>query len=291
VAPWLGFGLNVVRVFVVAVMAMAGPEVPGPFVRNHSIQGVAVLAVGTGVLYAMGLWMAGGRVEEVQSPQPVGDPIDRKTRLPGPGLAAVWLVLIAVLSLTLPPFPRKAAPDVSVIEIPERRAGWTATTLYAYGPFVGALPREQILFRRFERKPVNQPIEVVELFIALEAVGIRAIDRVFTSKLAMSNADWSIDDAQPIRLWSLQRDGMLIDASRGSERTMSYVWRVRDAGLWREAARAALALEYSPLRRPRPRVAVRLRTAIAFGGQLGRDRAKQRLDRFIVDFRTELAGL
>jgi hypothetical protein len=93
------------------------------------------------------------------------------------------------------------------------------------------------------------------------------------------------------RIWLLDRAADLAVFSRGEEQAVSYAWRPRDRGLWRESWRAWLGLESTPFRRERPRAAVRLVAYAPHDGQLVLDRAKQRLDRFVRDFREELNAL
>jgi hypothetical protein len=94
-------------------------------------------------------------------------------------------------------------------------------------------------------------------------------------------------------VWLLGLDADLAVATResGSERALVYSWRLRDEGIWRESLRSLLALESGPFRRERRRAVVRLTTPLPHDGPVARDRAKQTLDRFIRDFRDELAGL
>ena len=91
----------------------------------------------------------------------------------------------------------------------------------------------------------------------------------------------------------LKRDADLAVASQGpgGQHAVIYAWRPRHRGLWRESWRDLLALESSPFRRQGPRAAVRLVAYAPHAGQLALDRARQRLDRFIVAFREELADL
>jgi exosortase len=290
-APLLGFALNVIRVVVVAAMAMAGPEEPGPALRDHTAQGVAVMACGTGLLYAMGSWMGGvrslpdsGRAQAQRARTSI-----QATRWSRPALSLI--LVLGVLSVAVPHFSQRSESEGEVIAIPESRADWSSTRLVAFGLFVGELPQGQTFYRRFERARPNAPIEIVDLFIARETVGDSATSRLFTAKIAMPEEDWSIGEVTPTRLWSLGLDAQLISATRGAEHTSSYVWRLRDEGLWWESLRSALALDRSPIARERPRTIVRLTAPLAFDGPLARDRAKQALDSFVVDFRAELTEL
>jgi hypothetical protein len=115
--------------------------------------------------------------------------------------------------------------------------------------------------------------------------------RLFSPKLLVPDHEWSLVDARSARLWLLGLDGQLAVASRDSEFSLAYLWRLRDEGAWRETWRAALALDVGPLRRERRRAVVRLATPLAHAGPAGRERAKRTLDLFVSDFLDQLAGL
>jgi hypothetical protein len=291
IAPGLAFLLNVIRVMIVASLAMAGPEVPGPALRDHAVQGVAVLALGTGILYAVGMWMAGGGFTMAE-PRSFGAEDKPESTLVFPSATVPWLLLLVLLSLALPSFPQQAPSGPSTIELPETKKDWSNAPLKAFGSFFGGLPRDQVLYRRYEKRYASGPPDVVDVFIAVESAGDDPdIRRLFTNKIAMPSPDWSIRAVEASRVWGLALDAQLVTLESESEYRMSYVWRLRDAGLCREALRSALALESSPFRRERPRTIVRLETYVPFDGPLAWDRARQTLDRFVRDFQTDLAGL
>jgi len=118
-----------------------------------------------------------------------------------------------------------------------------------------------------------------------------ASTRLFSSKIAMPGSDWSIGEVRRSRVWMLGLDARVAVASRDQERALVYTWRLRDQGILRETSRSLLALDSGPFRRERQRAVIRLSTPLAHDGPVARDRAKQTLDRFITDFRGELAEL
>ena len=133
----------------------------------------------------------------------------------------------------------------------------------------------------------------MDLLIYYEEVRAPTLNRLLSSKLVLPGPDWDLLRKSRQRLWLLNRDVDLAVASRGpgGEHAVVYAWRPRDRGLWRESWRALLALESSPFRREGRRAAVRLVAYAPHGDELVLARAKQQLDRFIVAFREELAGL
>jgi hypothetical protein len=132
----------------------------------------------------------------------------------------------------------------------------------------------------------------VDVLIGFDVADLATPSPLLSSKLEYPGPDWDIVRKGRERLWSLDRVADLAIATRGpgSEHAVVYAWRPRDEGLWRESWRSLLALESSPLRREGRRAAVRLVAYAPHDGQLVLDQAKQRLDRFIVAFREELAA-
>jgi len=284
-APPLGFALNVVRIAYVA--ASSNPQA---FQDDHTPQGLAVLTAGTGILYAVGWAMARKTAAARSAPPSLPSAAARGVRC---GLAVCGLAVLAALPSTLPGFSM-GNPDSRLpgVEFPEQGSGWTSEQATPQPLFDGVLPRS--IQRRYELEgAAQQPPEVVDLLIAYEEVRAPGSSRLLSSKLALPGPEWDLVRHSRERLWSLGRDVELAVASQGpdGEHAVVYAWRPRDLGLWRESWRSLLALESSPLRRERPRAAVRLVTYAPHDGQLVLDRAKQRLDHFIRAFREELAAL
>jgi hypothetical protein len=253
---------------------------------------VAVLIAGTLVLYAWGWWMAAAGRRRLREAVPPGQGFDQAAPLERGWRAAVaWLALLSVLSVGVAPFPVDSKTAPAALEIPETLSGWSGEDLRPDRRFVGYLPRGQAVYRRYELKSRNRPPQIVDLFIGFEVTGDQVSSRLFTAKIAMPGVDWSLGEARRARLWLLGIDAELTVASRESEQALVYSWRVRDDGILRESSRSLLALESGPFRRERRRAVVRLATPLGHDGPVARDRAKQTLDRFIRDFRDELADL
>ena len=125
--------------------------------------------------------------------------------------------------------------------------------------------------------------------------------RLFTSKLALPGAEWSLEDSRRARVYA---NLVVAWHASGSRHALVYDWRLRDAGLWREALRSLLALESGSFQRQRERVAVRLVTRLGNDGpavrlvtRLGndgpaaREQGKRPLDDFVEASREDLARL
>jgi exosortase len=289
VAPGLGFALNLLRVVaVVAVASSTDPEALGLDGLDHTPQGVAVLIAGTGVLYALAFWMAGSAWRRQDGEAERGlCPESRARELPWRAAAAA-LVVLGVLSVVVTPFP--GAPPAPWIEIPEQHAGWIGEDLALDRLFVGPLRGGEVLHRRYKKKPRNRRPQVVDLFVGFE-VAENPSTLLLSPKIAMPGHDWSLVESRRTRVYLLGLDADLAVASRDSERALVFSWRLRDAGVWRETPRSVLALESGPFRRERRRGVVRISTPLALDGPEAREWARDTLDRFIADFREELAGL
>jgi exosortase len=286
-APALGFALNLARiVFVVLSTAGADPAQAGPGAWDHTFEGVAVLAAGTALLYALGWWMAGSQ----PSPRPATP--ERAVVEAGawPPLAAVAaLAALAAVSVAVPPFPPTRGA-VEWVELPRSHAGWEGEDLALDRVFFGPLYGAQAVHRRYQKAQPGGDPQAVEIFVGAEMPESPG-DRIFSRRVTRLGPDWSLRDRRRAELWTLRVEGELAVVSRRSELALVYVWRLRDRGILWHAQRALLGLDRAPLSHGRPRAVVRLATPLARDGALALDRSKRILDRFIADFARELAAL
>lgn len=275
-APPLGGLLNVVRIAVVA----AHPASQGGG-GDHTIQGLAVITAGTAVLYAIGYWLSGGG----DAPRrPAGSPPALPWRA-----SAAWLVALAIVGALVKPF----APVGTrmPLRFPEASSSWTSEPVAADPHFLGVVPSSLRSYRIYAR-PVKPP-EEVELFIGRESHKLPQSSQLLASKLHWPGPAWEVLETRRDRVWLLDQDAELTFALRPSDGqyALLYTWRLRDEGVAREALRSLLSLESSPFARDEPRTVVRLLTYLPNDGPQVRDRAKRILERFVADFRGELAEL
>lgn len=288
-APGLGFALNVVRIAYIAVspdpQALAGPQ------GDHTSQGLAVLVVGTGLLYALGWAMA--RTATPGRASVASAPPERTVRALPWRLAAAGLSGLGLLSLALPGFePPSPGSNFTGVDFPAQQSGWTSESAPADPLFLGLIGGGVSRRYKSEHAP-GLPPEIVDLLVGFEVASFPDTSFLLSSKFALPDPDWDLEHKRRIHLWQLDREVDLALASRGpgDEYAMIYIWQVRDGGLLRESWRSFLALEASPFRRAGRRAVVRLVAYAPHDGQLVLDRAKQRLDRFVMEFRKELVAL
>jgi exosortase len=290
IAPVLGFALNVLRIVsVVAFTGSTGAQ-GAPQGWDHTPQGMAVLVAGTALLYGLGRRLAGAALRGGHADAPRADETtgDGAVRPAAGAVALAVLALLAAFSLVLAPLP--GVPQPPPPELPLERGNWKSEELTPDRLFVGQFLPGQVLHRRYQRGH-GRALRVVDVLVGYET-SENPSSRLFSPKLLVPGHDWSLADVQPVRLWLLGLDARMAVGSREpDELVLAYLWRLRDEGIWRETARAALALDVGPVRRERRRAVVRLETPLANTSPAARDLAKQTLDRFIAEFRDELAGL
>jgi exosortase len=287
VSPVLGYALNVVRIAYVA--SSSNPEAYAGAQGNHTPQGLALLAVGTALLYALGRAWAkpGPRSGDAETSS-------RSDRGATRWRAALVLAGLSLASLALPPFPpRDRDFEPQTIPFPASRAGWTSEAITGDPYFIAPPLPGQLLYRRYTRSDDPQLIDVVDVLIALDPEQFDTGSELWSSKLRWPGPDWSLEQERRARLWDLDREADFAIGARSTqpERAVVYAWTIRDEGLACESLRALLALEASPLRRERKRVAVRIVAFAPFDEPLALDRAKQRLDRFAAALRDSFNGL
>jgi exosortase len=284
-APLLGHVLNAVRI--AWVVSGDHPEDLASGTGDHTPQGIAVLAVGTAALYALGLALARTRHRAI-------DPRDAAARgAPLPWRAAAT-VLGALCTITygVAPFPSPDAAPAPLV-FPDAAAGWTSEPLTPDPNFVGTLPPGWFVHRRYAKTGNDGRVRNVELLVAVELPPPPPTTHLFTAKLAWPGAGWNLKERRPTELLPLARDVELDAAiyASGPEHALGYLWRPRDEGLARESLRALLALDATPWRRGRPRTVVRLVSPMPRGGPVAYAIAKRALDVFVSDFRDSLAAL
>ncbi len=281
VAPLLGHLLNLARIAWVATSEH--PENLAGFAGDHTPQGLAVLGIGTGILYALGWALAWTRRTLDARPS-------RRTMNPLPWPAtAIALAALWAIALLVPRFG--TAPRATALTFPEAGSGWSSEALTPDPMFIGTLG--QSIHRRYAKTGRDGRIRTVELFAAAETPAPIRTTHLFTSKLESPGAAWWVKERRRTAIGPLGRDVELVQAAYGfgAEHALVYLWRQRDEGLARESLRALLALEASPWRRGRPRAVIRLVAPTPQGGPVAYDIAKRALDAFVSDFRDELGAL
>lgn len=292
-SPALAFALNIARVALIATSE--DPQGIASHADSHIVQGLAVVIAGTLSLYLVSYLLDSGQQAE-------REPMPPRTAPPHPSrwrLSAGVFAGLAAASFAIPALPRAEARAPALGEFPMQHAGWRASKeLKANRVYLGELPVGQILYRRYRKRLVpDERRAVVGVFVAVESPDARRRSP-FSEKLEPPGPGWWVRSHRPERIWALGVDARLSwaesemgTAEGEAESVITYTWRLRDEGLARETLRSLLALETKPFERRGKRIFVRLATPILEEGGLGRERAKQRLDRFTADFTEVLERL
>jgi exosortase/archaeosortase family protein len=293
-APFLALAFNVLRI--VAIVALqSGQSTP----EDHVFQGMIGVFAGTVLLFAVGHLMLasaptegasilGMKQSEAAAPRMERSLVGGKVWLRSTGVCAG----LALLSLTVQPWPARTgdAPSLGVFEA--SRPGWEAERIRIARGTLGDLPLGEILATRFVRSsPETSDVEAVELRILVEAGGtVRRSLRA--SRLDSLGPEWRTEFIGVIHLWQIDREARMSLASRDDIRALSYRWEYADRSWLGTAVESALGLRRVPgwpFERP---IDVRITTAVpGDGSPARRDRAKRVLDTFLTSFGPDLRKL
>lgn len=305
VMAWpIGIALNIVRAcLVVLTQETLDPDL----FASHTPQGIAVLLIGSGLLYAVASTLAARSA--VGSPTPTPTPtsdlesVDSDGRAPSRWLERHWAmlfavtvpVLMAVVSVALPGLGLiRSAPVRQTLELPLERGPWSGTALSIdyFFPYDSGLHAQSRIEYRAELG--RSGLHLVDLFVARELPVGSGLNRIPETKLLRPASDWDIERREPTRIWELGVDGEQAILSRqgGTERVLVLAWRLRDAGLLVETLASAIGLDVCKgTGLPCSRVVVRIAVPIVREGSRGVDRAMQSARRFIRDFLEPLDSL
>ena len=285
----LGIGLNVLRA---CLVILTQQELTAEFFESHTPQGIAVLLVGSTVLYGIAWLLSRGSKGGSGT---VSSAVASTATVQPAGSSTGWVVFSLALPLTLAlasiVIPYSWEPEVRrtpyVFNFPLELRSWTGTKLgldYFFPYSTATNPQFHAEYRDPEARGGT---EVVDLFIARETPRSSGLDRMPNAKLLLPASDWSLRSREPTRVWQFQLDGEEAIASReaGSEQTYVLAWRVRDEGLIGESLRSFLGLKgcgSSPTECTR--VVFRVAVPVHHDDDRGRERARLTADRFIDHF-------
>ena len=312
-APLVGILVNILRALIIVYTDPRSAA--ADWVGNHAVQGVAALIAGVGPLCGLGLLLArtqrqGERLAEqpgAKTREPVSglgdrgagpssesppDPEHERRPRNGdlPWRIALPLCVPVLLASVVPAAPSEDRQLQGPIA--PTHPQWTSERVAPTGPasfFFGGLPREAVVHRVYER--AGEP-QLVELFIVLDQPDEAETDRFFTSRLVMPGPGWELQQCRPVDLslsGAAKAEESVVEQGGSSASVLAYTWRIRDRGVWRESWRDVRS--ESPARDGGPRVAVRIATPLRGKGPFAEAQARRVLDRFLIDFRNDLANL
>lgn len=283
--PPIGFLANVLRATYIA--ASPDPESLARIGADHTLQGVTVLMGGTVVIYFLA-WLLGGRgvkngreVASLEAPD-----------LDGWKTVSIGLVGLLVFSLAVSHVAPRADTKQRVVDFPETGEGWTSEAAPKDPLFNGLVAGK---FHRRYRIVADgdRPLWFVDILVGQETDGDILPARFFSSKRLFPGPDWNLVRRGRERIWILDRDVDVAVASPtpDGEHAWVYAWRPRYCGFIRESWRHLMGLDSSSFQRESQPTLVKIVAYSPHGGELALDRAKQRLYRFVTDFREELLAL
>jgi len=278
-APLIAFALNGPRV----VGLVLFPD--SDFWAGHTTQGVVVFALG-----ALCIALLDRLVEPREpAPEPGGPGAPWPTRPPRAVVA--WLGAAALASL----IPRYATPPVTAPGdlLAEAAPPWRSErSLDVDHLFLGSVR----FLRSDQRLYVADPAPFgtvasakqrarVEAFVGEDARQSRS-NSLRSQKHLVKGRGWSVEEARP-EVFAGGMAGERVVAISEGRRMLSWIWYVGVESTWREALRELLALDQSPLRRPRHAYVVRISTEIG-STKVEEGRAERRLRLLVRDLGARL---
>jgi len=283
----IGIALNLVRA---SLVVLTRETLDPDLFASHTPQGIAVLLIGSTLLYGVASVLATGPTahERVGILEPAT--ARWRTRRRAMRFAVTVPVLMAMVSLALPGLElTRAAPVRRPLELPLEREPWSGTSLSMdyFFPYDSSLHAQRRIEYRAELGSSGH--HLVDLFVARELPVGSGLNRLPETKLLRPASDWDIERREPTRIWELGIDGEQAILSRqgGRERVLVLAWRLRDAGFVMETLASAIGLDVCKGAGTGPscsRVVVRMAIPIVHEGSRGVDRAMQSARRFIRDF-------
>jgi exosortase len=284
----LGIGLNIVRA---CLVMSTQEELKAEFFESHTPQGIAVLLLGSVILY--GLAVLARQHSSKGDKAPLASTSARIAQTPQQ--FAHWAAFSLALSMTLAVISVLAPLTMDPLVLTKRYAfnfptslpPWTGTKLdldYFFPYSMPFNPQFHVDYRNMEAPGGG---DLVDLFIARETPTASGLDRMPDAKLLLPSNDWTIISRDFKRVWQLAIDAEMAIVSRDAGSSLAYViaWRIRDRGLFRESLQSLLGLHgCSPTDTDCVRVVVRIVVPILHDDDLGRDRAARTANRFIDHF-------
>lgn len=291
----LGLLLNMARV---CLVVLTQDNLEAEFFENHTPQGIAVLLIGSVLLYVIALRIQRYRPSRNSASAPDSPSAANSPARPLRSFAVFALALCVVLgsiSLVLPAFHEpRVRPDPGKIVFPEERPPWIGTKLPPdyFFPYSTVAPAQF----HFEYRNPDAPGggELVDLYIAREFPDSRGLDRLPETKLLLPANDWNIDSHEPKRIWTLGIEGERAILSRegGSRFTYVEAWRLGDEGLLRESLKSMLGLNAcNPSDPDCFRTVLRIAVPILHDDDRGREHAMKTAENFVRDFKDAFEAL
>lgn len=284
----LGIVLNIIRA---CLVMLTNEEMDTALFESHTPQGVAVLMLGSLVLYGFAALLERREVRVDATRQRetsawIATPRNSFRRWAVFGLTfPIALSLISVLFPVLrDPLQR---PRIQLFNFPEELGPWRGTPLDVDYFFPYSTPANRQLHIDYRDPDAKGGGDLVDLFVAREIPTSSGLDRMPDVKLLHPASDWTLDSRQRARVWQLKIDAekAFLHREAGSKWTYVIAWRPHDGGLLQESLRSLLGLyDCDRSNSDCARIVIRIAVPIVHPDDAGRDRAVRTANRFIDDF-------
>jgi exosortase len=296
----LGLALNIMRV---ATVVATQRQLDAELFESHTPQGIAVLLVGSLVLYAVAAWLgrslrtrdAGSDAERTPN-LTVSSQNERRASGRFTSFALSFSVALAFASILLP--LRTTSESTSVHggapELPLEVGSWVGTVRGSNYFFPYNSGDHKRFHAEYRSDAPRTGLEFVDLFIANEAPQVSGLNRLPDSKLILPAMDWEVESLEHRRIPMLGVDAQSAILTRGEPEQLAYViaWRVHDRGLWMESLSSLLGMDACDFFSHRcQRGVVRLAVPIAAESDAAHDRASRSAMRFLRSFQAPLMQL
>ena len=286
--PFIGFCANVVRATYIA--GSPDPLKLAAIGADHTLQGVVILMGGTAFIFFIA-WSLGAQETTDRLRKDAEISIQWPTLL-GIKWPSLGLAGLLALSLLVPGPNPSSNPEPRLVDFPATGSGWTSEDAPAEPMFNGVVAGK--FHRRYRfRADGDRPLRFVDLFVGQETDGPSFPARIFSAKRMYPGPDWNLLRTGREHNWVLDQevDVALAAPTTEAEHAWVYTWRPRHRGLLRESWRHFMALDSLRASRGTQPTLVKLVAYSPHGGEVSLDRAKQRLNRFLTDFRADFSSL
>jgi exosortase len=280
-APVVGIFVNMLRVLSIILNPYS------EFAAIHSTQGIVMLIGGVLLLAGVDLGLERLLRRKVEATPSVPKPSGASGRPPAWRwtVFATGILLLVAATLWLPAWEAPRRTGQRIAAFPAQLDGFRTRGLRLDDSFLGSVQFSEWVHRGYEGEGGE-----VDVFLGADDRRSR-LSSLMSEKTAIPGSGWSIEERWPISLRGFpEAEAFIVSSARDGERRLVYHWYEGVESVSAEALRWFVALDQSPLRRPRRAVVARLATPIPQRPD-GLEIATARLDQFVDIARPELQAL
>lgn len=283
----IGIALNVLRA---AAVVWTQPTLYDQGFESHTLQGLIVLLVGTGCLYAGSQFLAGRtqRTPETQAGPGNGNGW-RWLRTPPRAITLIGAAALAACAVFTPDAEIPSEANRQPIDLPKAASLWTSEPIERDYHFPYSSPVSEIRRTYRAQLPKRRVETALDVYIARERPGAAAVTRIPVRKLLLPGHDWTLKTRSERRLWkyNVTVHKAIVERGGGEELALVYAWVRDDAGRWVATFRSLLGIDrYSESEDAR--TVIRLAVPITGEDAVGLGRGEKAIEAFLETFAAEL---